>query len=57
MTHMGTDDTEAKINHFVAFRKQYLKIGELLETNQTYYQKILQNQAEIKEMILKGWGY
>ena len=57
MTHMGTDDTEAKINHFVAFRKQYLKIGELLETNQTYYQKILQNQVEIKEMILKGWGY
>ena len=42
---------------YLEFRKYYLKVGELLETNQGLYERILQNQEEIKTLITKGWGY
>ena len=49
--------TELQRQEFLEFRKYYLKVGELLETNQVLYEKILQNQVEIKSLITKGWGY
>ena len=45
------------IKEYNKFREQYLKIAILLEANQILYEKVLQNQKEIKEIIGKGWGY
>lgn len=42
---------------YVEYRKQYLEVGNLLSTNKILYDRILQNQEEIKEILQKGWGY
>ena len=43
--------------NYVEMRKQYLEIGALLDDNQVLFEKILQNQEEIREKLKKGWGY
>lgn len=48
---------EQEKKDYVEFRKSYLKVGVLLSENQTFYEAILQNQEEIKTIIIEGWGY
>lgn len=39
-------------------RKQYVtEIGNLLSDNRILFEKVLQNQVEIRELLQKGWGY
>ena len=42
---------------YTKMREQYLAVGSLLADNLTMFQKIEQNQEEIKEILKGGWGY
>ena len=48
---------EIDVTDYVESRKTYLRVGELLGENRRLYEKVLQNQEEIKTLITKGWGY
>lgn len=54
---LATDNKESFIESYNKFRDAYLKVGELLQTNQGHYERIEQNQAQIFEIITKEWGY
>ena len=50
-------DIDLNIEKYVAFRKAYLEVGDLLGENQLLYEKVLQNQEDIRKILQKGWGY